>query len=412
MKTIVSVTPLPVSADTRTFKIATSFARSGYHSIVVEGEKSYLDSARLPFDLHTKKTFSSNKDRASAIQTNAKSENGSVLKEAVKRWIKHLPSPMQKMFLGFLLPYLYFSTKFYRLRKDLPAASLYYLHAPYQFPAVYWLSRARGTPIIYDAHDFYSDVIPTLLGRRLESWCIQKAAAVVTVSEGIAQLIQREFGSQAVVVRNCQDLRLQTKPARGLRQALKLPPDKFLLVTIGQVKPGLAAAEAIRALGNLPEKVHLAFVGKNTDMYQEMVKRYGLQSRVHLVEPVKQDEVVQFIQSADVALILYYPFSSNYINCLPNGFFQSFSAGLPLLYPELPEIKRLAEQYDLGLPIDPQSPESIQGAVMSLLNDGKSLAKHKKNSLAARLELSWEKEEVILYDLVRGVMGEGAVVAS
>ena len=100
------------------------------------------------------------------------------------------------------------------------------------------------------------------------------------------------------------------------------------------------------------------------------------------------------------------------MNCLPNGFFQSFSAGLPLLYPELPEIKRLAEQYGLGLPIDPKSPESIRAAIMSMLQDGKSLAKYKENSLAARLALSWEQEEVILHDLVKGIIGENPVVAS
>ena len=35
-------------------------------------------------------------------------------------------------------------------------------------------------------------------------------------------------------------------------------------------------------------------------------------------------------------------------------FFQPIAAGLPVLYPELPEIRRIAEQYELGVPIDPQ----------------------------------------------------------
>jgi hypothetical protein len=48
---------------------------------------------------------------------------------------------------------------------------------------------------------------------------------------------------------------------------------------------------------------------------------------------------------------------------------------------------------------------------MSMLNDGKSLARHKENSLAARLALSWEQEEVILSDLVRGIIGESPLVA-
>lgn len=412
MKTIVSVTPLPVIADTRTFKIATSFARFGYRSIVVEGEASDLAPSGLPFELRSPGKLSLVSTGITPIGSKEQIEAKKNFQASVRQLVKRLPGFLQKPLLWLAFPPWYFKRYVLSPVRAVPPSSLYYLHAPYQFPAVYWSSNRQATPIIYDAHDFYPVVTPGLFYRRLERWCINEASAVVTVSEGIAKLIQQEFGSQPVVVRNCQDIRLEQTPAQGLREVLSLPPDSFLLVAVGQVKPGQAAAEAVAAMASLPERVHLAFLGKNTGIYREIVKPYGLQSRVHLVPPVKQDEVVQFIRSADVALILYYPFSSNYINCLPNGFFQSFSAGLPLLYPELPEIKRLAEQYALGLPIDPKSPESIQGAVMSMLNDGKSLAKHKENSLAARLELSWEKEEVILYDLVRGVMGERVVVAS
>ena len=405
MKTIVSVTPLQVTADTRTFKIATSFARFGYRSIVVEGEKSELACSGLPFELRSPRIFSSAiagmSQNGSEVQIGEKKK----LQDRIRQWVKRLPEFLQKPLFCLAFPPWYLKSFVLGPASVLPNASLYYLHAPYQFPAVYWVSRREDTPIIYDAHDFYPVVTPSLFYRRLEAWCAEKAAAVVTVSKGIAELIEREFGSQAMVVRNCQDVRLERTPAQGLREILRLPSDSFLLVAVGQVKPGQAAAEAVEAMASLPQRVHLAFLGKNTEMYQEMVKQYRLQSRVHLVPPVKQDEVVQFISSADAAIILYYPLSPNYVNCLPNGFFQSFSAGLPLLYPELPEIKRLAEHYGLGLPIDPKSPESIQGAVMSMLNDDNSLAKHKQNSLAARLALSWEQEEVILHDLVKEIIG-------
>src|SRR4051812_46557557 len=53
MMVIVSITPTRVEADSRTFKQAASFARFGYTSIVVEGERSHLDKERLPFELRT-----------------------------------------------------------------------------------------------------------------------------------------------------------------------------------------------------------------------------------------------------------------------------------------------------------------------------------------------------------------------
>ncbi|MDQ7779190.1 MAG: hypothetical protein RDV41_05720, partial [Planctomycetota bacterium] len=64
MQTIVSLTPLSVESDSRTFKQAASAARFGYRSIVVEGEPSRLPCTDLPFELRTTGDRSRTKERA------------------------------------------------------------------------------------------------------------------------------------------------------------------------------------------------------------------------------------------------------------------------------------------------------------------------------------------------------------
>ena len=49
VKTIVTVTPLAVEADSRTLKQASSVARFGYRSVVVENGKSRFQAVTLPF---------------------------------------------------------------------------------------------------------------------------------------------------------------------------------------------------------------------------------------------------------------------------------------------------------------------------------------------------------------------------
>ena len=49
MKTIVSVTPIRIDTDSRTFKQAASIAHFGYNSIVVEGVQSEVHSACVQF---------------------------------------------------------------------------------------------------------------------------------------------------------------------------------------------------------------------------------------------------------------------------------------------------------------------------------------------------------------------------
>src|SRR6476620_6347081 len=50
-KVVVSLTPLALRRDSRTLKQASSVARFGYHSLVVEGQPSMFVVNRFPFEL-------------------------------------------------------------------------------------------------------------------------------------------------------------------------------------------------------------------------------------------------------------------------------------------------------------------------------------------------------------------------
>lgn len=424
MRAIVSVAPTKVEADSRTFKQAASIARFGYASIVVEGRRSDFKGMSLPFELHSigdsisKENVGSAGGSEALVGGNPSVRQGEItimesLKKALPEWMK---VPLSFVFKALISPMRYYYRNLVLPLRYIPKAALYYLHAPYQFPAVYRLCKRYKVPFIYDAHDFYSRIeereerdpftrrIIDPFYRYVESRCIKKAAAVVTVSDGVAALLRENFDRCPVVIRNCHDARLDQKSPQHLRERLGLSSDVFLLVSVGQAKKGSAILEALDALRMLPSSVHLAFLGNRYEVHLDAIRSRSLEKRVHIVPPVKPYEVVPFIRSADAALILYYSRSPNYLNCLPNGFFQSIAAELPLLYPELPEIKKLAERYELGIPIDPQIPESISGAVVELVGDSKQFSTYKQNLRVAEQELSWEKEEIILRDLISSVL--------
>ena len=385
MKTIVSVTPVAVTSDSRTFKMAASFTRFGFRSIVVEGAKSEFQPNDLPFELFEVRggvVFSTSRDFFDA----SASQGRSSIKK-VKYWLTRLAKPFLNQIRTFI---------------SLPNASLYYLHSFYQFPAVFLKSRLLGVKYIYDAHDYYQDENPGMLNKWVETLCIKFAAAVVTVSGGVARLLKGKFNCTPIVIRNCHDSRLEEEPAQNLRQYLGLSGKEFLIVVVGQAKDGMAVEEALEALASVPSHVHLAFVGKNTHNFSALVEQSPRPENIHLVPPVLPGQVVPFIRSADVALILYYPRTDNYKSCLPNGFFQSISAELPLLYPDLPEISRLASKYQLGISINTQSANDIANGILQFVR-GKGV-QYKDNLAKASSELSWEREEQILRNLVEGLL--------
>lgn len=419
MKTVVTITPLRVESDTRTFKQAASVARFGYRSIVIEGEPSALTPGAVPFDLRAIRS------KGSGYQTGqSKSHRSPGTKHrfvnslrGLRARLRSSPAGPPLVFARFLIDY----TIQYVIRplRVIPAASLYYLHAPYQFPAVAIQARRHNARMIYDAHDFYSGMVDsseiTQLDERwsraflrwVERTCVAHADAVVTVSEGIAELQRLAFEADPVVLRNCHDPRLESPRTPVLRDALGLSKEAFLLVTIGQAKPGQAISEALEAMDRLPVHVHLAFLGRNHEQHQAEIESRGLAKRVHVVPAVSAHEVVPFIRSADGALVLYYPRSVNYTHCLPNGFFQAIAAELPVLYPELPEFTTIANTFNIGLHIDPCDASSIGSAVMTLVEQSPGeRARIIENLKVAREELSWEREELKLSHLLQDILGD------
>ena len=413
MMTVVTVTPMALEADSRTFKQAASVARAGYHSIVVEGRSSCLQRDVLPFEL-----ISPGGDPGDAVAEEATASSRPV---GLRAFLQRAPAALKWPWHAVRYVARYAIDFGIATFRRTPPASLYYLHAFYQFPAVYCLSRRHGVPYIYDAHDFYSRleepdqiswisrhlVLP--FERWLERKCVKHAAAVVTVADGIAELLGETFGCESVVIRNCHDSRLDQEHSSVVRETIGIQPEDFLVVVIGRAKKGRAILELMQAVADLPDKVHVAFLGSGyQEKFADDVQRLGLAGRAHFVPPVKPFEVVPFVRGADAAAILYYARSVNYAYSLPNGFFQSVAAELPVLYPDLIEIKKVAECFDIGIGIDPRDSQSLRSGIETLYNDTGRYEELRRNLGKAHITLDWENEEKKLHELLADILIEKA----
>jgi glycosyltransferase involved in cell wall biosynthesis len=410
MKTVVSVTPIAVERDSRTYKQAASLARLGYRSLVLEGAPSSIAGDELPFELravggarHDGKTAPPTPDDQGSVPRVGGSPGQRLLE-----WLRRLLEPPLA-----LLAQLRWNLRTYR---SLPEADLYWLHSYNQFGAV--RVRARHTAYVYDAHDSYFEVYPDdgdgyrsrwtpLLFAAIERRCVRGAAGFLTVSDGVADLLEKRFGRRPEVIRNCPDLRLDRPAPRGVREVAGVPDDAFLLVAVGNAKPGMTVEEGLRAVASLPERVHIALVGGGIEAFRPLVAELGIGDRAHLLPPVPPDQVASFIEGADAAPVLYYAITPNFMNALPNRFFHAVAAGLPVLYPPLAEITKLSERFELGLPIDPRDPSSIAGAVRALSDNPERAAAIASNVRRARDELSWAHEERALAVLVNSELGPG-----
>jgi glycosyltransferase involved in cell wall biosynthesis len=271
--------------------------------------------------------------------------------------------------------------------------------------------------VIYDAHDFYRGIEPAERQcsfdrnwmrpflNKLEDRLVADADAVVTVSEGVAELMTDTFGRRPIVIRNCHDERLDRAIAHDLRTQLGLMPEDKLCVVVGNWKPGMAVTVAGEALTRLPERFHLAFLGRDYDKAAYALPSALIGRRIHIGRFVAPDEVVPAIRTADIGLVIYEPYSDNYRSALPNGFFQIIAAGLPLVRAPLPEIEAIIGDFRVGICLTRLDPTALARAIELCTGDSEAL---RINTAALARKLRWQTEVARLRSLVAGVLGASA----
>lgn len=401
-RTAVSLTPVALDSDSRAYRVARTLADCGFRSIVVEGRPSrqpFWDDRLIVRSLGGRPA---NGEPSGALPTGPlrsvarrlRVGGGGALGEAalyagyrVYDWQRHCSAP----------------------GRVTPAAHLYYLHSFEMYRGVAAHATRAGARIVYDAHDYYRGITPPgsepSFDRRrlrpfldrLEETLVAAADAVVSVSDGVAELMQNAFGRRPMVIRNCHDAGADRPGASDLRSLLRLGPANRLAVVIGNWKPGMAVDVAADALGRLPEPFHLAFLGRGYEAVAHRLPRDLLGRRLHIGYALAPDEIVPAIRSADLGLVIYEPYSENYRCALPNGFFQAVAAGLPVVRAALPEIERAIGDRAIGIRLNRLDAATLARAILDCTADA---PRFRADAAILAAELSWENEARRLRRLV------------
>ena len=274
------------------------------------------------------------------------------------------------------------------------------------------LAEVRSVPFGVDVHE-YARAQFSMAGNLMRSilWsvarrpyidalsraCYSKAALVTTVCDGIADLLQADYGLgvRPTVVRGTpvyqsmpfnltgQVIRILYHgllvPTRGLEQAIasvKLWRPEFRLVIRGVGEPGYIAS------------------------LRSLTECEGVADRVQFEPPVPFTDLVAAANACDVGYVVLENYSPQREFTLPNKFFEYIMAGLALCVSDLPEIARIVKNHDLGLLVGDTKPRSIAAAINSLTPE--RIDVYKRRSLAAARELCWERESAVLIQALQG----------
>lgn len=270
------------------------------------------------------------------------------------------------------------------------------------------LAVALGLPVVFDAHEYAPDELGEELWWRLATrplvrWqCreyIPRVAAMMTVSEGIAEAYERSYGVRPTVIPN-------SAPYADLRPTEVQRPIRILHHGLAQRGRGLD--EMVRMADLLDDRFTLDFVLVDASRgYRRALQRHAAHNpRISFPPPVPMREIVQMANGYDVGLFLLPPNNLNRRSALPNKFFECIQGRLAIAIGPSPEMARLVRQYRCGVVAADFTPEALAAELNRL--DAAQIAAFKRASHAAAAELTAERDAASLLSLVEGALARRA----
>ncbi|MBP5396811.1 MAG: glycosyltransferase [Bacteroidales bacterium] len=262
------------------------------------------------------------------------------------------------------------------------------------------VSRLRRKPLVYDSHEYFCQVLEVVTRprvqrawHRIERFCFPKADRVITVSESIAVAYRREYDRQVEVVRNVP-LRRMSGPVPS-RPDLGLPEGKTIIILQGNAIHRERGGELmVETMPLLPESVILLVVGAGDalPLMRRRVEELGLGGRVLFAGRVAPERMAAYTACADIGVSFDRSVCLNHDYSLPNKIFEYIQAGIPILVSDLPERRRLLEQYGVGLVVE-MEPQAVAAAVRRMTDDAGFYSQCRAKCREAAEILCWEREE-------------------
>ena len=232
----------------------------------------------------------------------------------------------------------------------------------------YLVSKWRKKELVYDSHEYF-------------------CGELSVISKPISYMVRNIPPASSFSV-------------TATRKSLQMPEDKIVLLLQGAgINEGRGGEEIVQAMQYLPD-YHLFIVGEGTVLPQlkGMTKQMQLQDRITFVSRQTPEKLFNYTSLADIGICPGKDLGLNAHFSLPNKIFEYIKAGTPMVVTDLPEWRRIVNQYNVGVVAEDVTPEKFAEAIKKL-SDPATLTQCRENCKFAAQELTWEKEEKVLEEV-------------
>ncbi len=336
-----------------------------------------------------------------------------ITKEGIKYDILKVKTFSKNRYLNFILKNINPSNNYKKLFKKATKinADVYHFHDLWINKIGKKLKSLPQKPVvIYDVHEPFAIDIKDDVGRHskikwlmnlyvnyIDSWekkCAKRYDFIITTEENVRDSFRKVISDERVeVIYNFTDLYKDFT-------SIPLKNKEYDFIYCGgatESRGVIKILEAVKiAKKNIPN-IKVVFVGRYTPStlklkLQKFINSNDLKNNVQLIPFVKYAQVSDFYNKSKVGLITWQPAKALSIK-MPIKIFEYMAFALPIIGSNFGHIKEYIKKENCGITVDPNSPEEISNAMITLLTDSNKYNVYSKNGRKATLEkYKWDFE--------------------
>jgi len=287
-------------------------------------------------------------------------------------------------------------------------ASIFFAEDIYTLPFTVIFGKLKRAKIFYDSRELFGYLaglkerkFVQFFWKTVEKLFIKYVDHIITSGSMDSDVLKEMYGvTNTIVLRNLPRF---YKPAQqtDLRNQLGISTDKKILLYQGVILKGRGIEKIFDILPDIPECIFVLIGGGEFEnYYKNLAVERKVIDQVFFIGKFSQEDLPKLTPSADVGIALIENISKSYYYALPNKLFEYIMAEVPVVVSNLPQMKEIVDNYNVGFAVDPDNKDELIAALKKLTSDEVLYKKFKQNCKIASEELNWENEIGNLLELL------------
>ena len=286
-------------------------------------------------------------------------------------------------------------------------SDIYFAADFFSLPAVFFAAKIRQGKIFYDSREIYTELpfhenkpSAKKIIKIIEKYLIKRVNCVFTTGDLDSKYLSEIYPFISTVL--LRNLPLKQSGIAPVDYFLKynLPEDSIVILYQGIVVKGRGFETYFKALKKMPD-LYLIIIGggEHLEFYKALVKEMNISDKVIFAGKILQEEIVNYTASAFAGLSIIDNISINNYYALPNKLFEYILSGLPVIVNDLPQMKKVIEEYKVGEVLNELNEDEIISTIKKWRENKSLYNSLKENCLMASQTLNWETEFQNVYHL-------------